>query len=268
MTRKTISDAVTNISTEYIEKAADYTVAKKARKPVWVKWATMAACLCLVVVGALTIPNLQNEPQQGQGNNIQDGDNNIPVRGGNPNAYETQQGNEVENTQPARTNLLVVNEVENVMTADMDVQFSHYNDISTLERETVLKEFETIIGLSYDDFIAKISDTNVIKSFYSVDAPADAARTEYIPHDYVFEYQTENDGEIKIAICSAEEPLRDYFIECDNPKQSEINGVSVMIFNYKGSFIVEFSNGNVNYDLETSNITIEDLEDLLVGIMN
>lgn len=191
MKKKTISDAITNIGTEYIEKAADYTVEKKTRKPVWVKWAAMAACLCLVVVGALTIPNLQNEPQQGQGNNIQDiapmvcindmlykqsakqisyaelkedfvylgeieseissdnsikdgiprknfqanhaivgskvyqfgddivieikgeywlyehfengGDNNIPVRGGNPNAYETQQGNEVENTQPAKT---------------------------------------------------------------------------------------------------------------------------------------------------------------------
>ena len=258
MTRKTISDAVTNISAEYIEKAADYTVAQKTRKPVWVKWAAMAACLCLVIVGALVAPTLQGE-HGGAGD---------PQPGGTPGANVVQQGNNHETTQPARTNLLLVNEAENVMTADMDVQFSHYNDISTLERETVLKEFETIIGLSYDDFIAKISDTNVIKSFYSVDVPADAARTEYIPHDYVFEYQTENDGEIKIAICSAEEPLRDCFIACDNPKQSEINGVSVMIFNYQGSFIVEFSNGNVNYDIETSNITIEELEDLLVGIMN
>lgn len=52
MTSKTISDAVTNISAEYIEKAADYTVikkAKKAHKPVWFKWAAMAACLCLMV---------------------------------------------------------------------------------------------------------------------------------------------------------------------------------------------------------------------------
>ena len=59
MTRKTISDAITNISAEYIEKAADYTVAKKARKPVWVKWAAMAACLCLVV--SLAIPMLNND---------------------------------------------------------------------------------------------------------------------------------------------------------------------------------------------------------------
>ena len=37
MKKKTISDAITNISTEYIEKAADYTAVKKARKPVWLK---------------------------------------------------------------------------------------------------------------------------------------------------------------------------------------------------------------------------------------
>lgn len=66
MTRKIISDAVNNISTEYIEKAADYTVAKKARKPVWLKWAAMAACLCLVVVGAYVMQN----PVPGTGDNL------------------------------------------------------------------------------------------------------------------------------------------------------------------------------------------------------
>ncbi len=72
MTKKTISDTITNISTEYTEKTEDYTTVKKVRKPVWMKWAAMAACLCLVVVGVLTIPNLQNGQQQGQGNTVQD----------------------------------------------------------------------------------------------------------------------------------------------------------------------------------------------------
>lgn len=55
MTKKMISDAITNIDTEYIEKAADYTVTKKARKPVWTKWAAMAACLCVMAVSAISI---------------------------------------------------------------------------------------------------------------------------------------------------------------------------------------------------------------------
>lgn len=50
MKKKTISDAITNISTEYIEKAADYTAVKKACKPVWLKWVAMAACFAVVAV--------------------------------------------------------------------------------------------------------------------------------------------------------------------------------------------------------------------------
>lgn len=50
MTRETISDAITNISTEYIEKAADYSVVKKVHKPIWLKWGVTAACFALVAV--------------------------------------------------------------------------------------------------------------------------------------------------------------------------------------------------------------------------
>lgn len=47
--------------------SAGMAMSKKKSRPAWVKWGAMAACLCLVVVGALTIPNLQNEPSRGQG---------------------------------------------------------------------------------------------------------------------------------------------------------------------------------------------------------
>lgn len=59
MTRKTVSDAITNISAEYIEKAADYTAAKKARRPAWIKWVAVAACLCLVA--NIAIPTLRHK---------------------------------------------------------------------------------------------------------------------------------------------------------------------------------------------------------------
>ena len=72
---------------------------------------------------------------------------------------------------------------------------------------------------------------------------------------------------VALLICSTEEPLRDCFIVCDTPKQSEINGLSTVIYGYQGTFMVQFSYENINYDIETSNITIEELEDLLVGII-
>ncbi len=54
MKKKMISDALTNISTEYIEKAADYTVARKNRKALWIKWGALSACFALILT--LSIP--------------------------------------------------------------------------------------------------------------------------------------------------------------------------------------------------------------------
>ncbi len=54
MKKRIISDAITDISTEYIEKAADYTVAKKNRKSLWIKRGTLAACFVLIL--ALSVP--------------------------------------------------------------------------------------------------------------------------------------------------------------------------------------------------------------------
>ncbi len=54
MKKKVISDAITNISNEYIEKAADYTVIKKSKKMLFIRWGTVAACFSLIL--ALIIP--------------------------------------------------------------------------------------------------------------------------------------------------------------------------------------------------------------------
>ena len=48
---KTISDALTGISAEYIEKAEDYSVKKWAKRPMWFTWAAMAVGLCFMLGG-------------------------------------------------------------------------------------------------------------------------------------------------------------------------------------------------------------------------
>ena len=50
MTRKTISDAVTSIDAEYIERAMDYSAKKKTNTHVWIKLTAAAACLAAAVV--------------------------------------------------------------------------------------------------------------------------------------------------------------------------------------------------------------------------
>ena len=68
MKREKFCELLGEINENYVKEAETI---KKAKKPVWVKWGAMAACLCLVVVGAFMAPNLigdQNvEQPMGQG---------------------------------------------------------------------------------------------------------------------------------------------------------------------------------------------------------
>lgn len=59
MTGKTISHAISNISTKYIDEAADYAAKKKSHKPVWIKISRAAACLAMLAA-ALTLVILPN----------------------------------------------------------------------------------------------------------------------------------------------------------------------------------------------------------------
>ena len=231
MKKEELFDIIGEVDDQKVAAAGMAMNTQKKSRSNWLKWGAMAACLCLVVVGAIA-PQLRQTP-----------------------------GGAADKT------MLVVNEVENIMTADMDINLSLYNEISASEQETILNGFEAAVGLSYDEFTAKIPDTLASASFYTVNVPADASRAEYIPHDYVLEYQDENDGAIRIAICSTEVPLRDWFIECDNPKLSEINGVSVVVYGYPNTYIAEFSYKGANYEIETAYITLEELKDLLVSIL-
>ena len=73
MKKEKISEAMGNISSRHIEEAAEYKAEEKPHrsKTLWVKWVSIAACFCLIVVAAFTvIPMLNNTP--GNGNEIVD----------------------------------------------------------------------------------------------------------------------------------------------------------------------------------------------------
>lgn len=263
MKNEQLYDALGGINENYINEA--HQTAKKKSQAGWIKWVAMAACLCFVVAGAFVLPTLQNDSI---GPNSQLSTNpNIGTEHQNNDEIITQPNSDESITQPNNKNVLLVNAVDGVASADMDVQFSYYPDPSEDESDDVLIQFENVAGISYNNFVAKIPDIFVKERFYSVDVPTDAT-TAYIPHDFVFGYRTNNGGEITIAICAQEEPLRDLFVICDDPKQSEINGIPVVILGYQDSFLVEFSWQSVNYDIETRSVTLEELEQLLAGIIS
>lgn len=48
-------DCIGYVDAEFIEKAENYTTKKK--RSGWIKWSSLAACLCLIVVGAFSVWN-------------------------------------------------------------------------------------------------------------------------------------------------------------------------------------------------------------------
>lgn len=225
-----------------------------------------AACCCLAVVIGLGVWRtgiLSDSVDDGieistlqQGENIDDS--------------VTQSGNNSEISAPGLTNLLKVNKADDLLIGDMDVEYTLYEKSQYDAWEKALEDFYEFTGISYDDFIAKIPNTWENSSFYSLSArdyKNDGANDEYRLHDYVFDYKTEDGKEAAIAICSFETPLRDYFVECDNPEQSEINGVPLVIYGYEQLYMVQFSYNNLNYDIQARGVTLEELEELLSAIL-
>ena len=58
MNSKKFSEAMSELDSKYVDEAINYK--KKSKKPIWIKWGAIAACLCLVVTGIAVsqIPNV------------------------------------------------------------------------------------------------------------------------------------------------------------------------------------------------------------------
>lgn len=55
---------MSELDNKYVDEAINYK--KKAKKPGWIKWGALAACLCLVVVAVITVPSMLS-PQESDG---------------------------------------------------------------------------------------------------------------------------------------------------------------------------------------------------------
>ena len=69
MTQEKLIDAITDLDSDilnrYFDMKADLAAKKKPKKRTWVKWASMAACFCLIIVASfMVIPNILNDPNE------------------------------------------------------------------------------------------------------------------------------------------------------------------------------------------------------------
>lgn len=133
-------------------------------------------------------------------------------------------------------------------------------DVKIIKLEDLPEKFEFIENIS-------LPEEYKLEESYIVCTRDDKESNEYnILHDYVFSYVKDN-NKIKIAFSELEEPLRDYFIESGD-KISKIGDVEFIIYQSEEMYIVTFSYQNINFDIETTGITEDELVNLLQSIID
>ena len=81
-------------------------------------------------------------------------------------------------------------------------------------------------------------------------------------------YSSNSNRMINISYSKDYKPLRDYYFNEDSSKISNFNNVELKIYKYKNTYFTEFTFNNYNYDIETNNISENELKNLLISIIN
>lgn len=247
-----------DIDDKYIEEARQYHKAKK-RKAAKAEYFAAAACIAVIAAAGyiFSLPYIKNP----NFNEKVNPDDSIYLQNDN------ESGKIDDKTE--EKNSISVNMADNVAMADMDVKYSYYEKIPYDAWLLVLSDFHSFTGISYEDFTSSIPVSWTESRFYSalLRYYKEDVLQEYRIHDYIFEYQNDDGGEARIAISSEGKPLRDLLILRDNPVLSEINGTELIIYEYEDMYFTEFSYNGLNYDIETSGVQLEALEELLESII-
>ncbi|MBE6785172.1 MAG: hypothetical protein E7538_02900 [Ruminococcaceae bacterium] len=168
-----------------------------------------------------------------------------------------------------------INKVSRVANSNLDVIIINYEPLSDSEKEEMISTFEGLTGIDYEEFLSKIPDVYTQRFFYYMKAPekpVDFNNKNYIIHDYVFSFRVakEQPTDITISICPFEKPLRDVEFLSSTDIKSEINGVEFTVYSIgtsTESYIIEFFYKNLYYEIQTYDVSIEEIEKLLFDIL-
>lgn len=134
-------------------------------------------------------------------------------------------------------------------------------DIKTTNIENI-PYFEEIVNIKIpSDFDEQEAHKIYVKS--------DRESNEYnILQSYVFNYSNKkNDRYIRVSFSKKNKPIRDYYYSEEGSKMSKINDIELKIFKYNSLYFTEFNYKGINFDIETTNITEQELTDLLLSIL-
>lgn len=151
----------------------------------------------------------------------------------------------------------------------------YINDISNMTQGALRIDADikstNIENILYFKEIANIkipSDFDT-QEVYEIYVKSDRESNEYnILQSYVLNYSNKKkDRDIRVSFSKENKPVRDYYFSEEGSKMSKINNIELKIFKYNELYFTEFSYQGINFDIETTNMTEQELTDLLSSII-
>ena len=145
-----------------------------------------------------------------------------------------------------------------------------------------INELDSIASRKLDAESRKVNEKNLKSefSFYNDLVSSDLLKDYRVEGIYIKDSKGEynklnnylistykEDKSINIAFSKDSEPLRDYFFDDNGDKYVTINGENIKIYSYENSYMTIFSYNGVNFDIETSNIDINEFVNILKVII-
>ena len=163
-------------------------------------------------------------------------------------------GNKVNDikTESYSKNNFSINELDSIASRTLDAESREVNE----------KDLESDFSFYKDLVLSDLLKDYRVEGIYIKDSNDKYNKL----NNYLVSTYTENKS-INIAFSKDSEPLRDYFFDDNGDKYVTINGENIKIYSYENSYMTVFSYNGVNFDIETSNIDINEFVNILKVII-
>lgn len=177
------------------------------------------------------------------------------------NSFNNFQNGRVEEQDNQPGDKIVINQRSNQdMSGSVKIDARIDADSEDVKEESIVNKFN-LQNL-------KVPERYTFESSYALYIREGKETHNYnILHDYVLNYESDERYHINISISLVGSPIRDYRFDNTNDRESTINGTKLLISKYSNSYLVTYKKDNINYDIETSGITEEELITLLKSII-
>ncbi len=153
------------------------------------------------------------------------------------------------------------------------------NEINIVETEVLevtrldadIKEIS--IDTNENSYLKELKEKVIIPDYlndfnsYSIYTRINSNSNYDILNCYVYNYyNTELESDIRISFSNTNKPIRDYQFE-ETANLSNINGIDLPIYKYENLYFTEFPYDGYNFDIETTNINLEELLTVLKSII-